>query len=279
MIDDWWRLLPAVSTTWRCGTAAHELRWEAGELVLVDHADATAEATLGALGGSRPRCLRLADAWHERRHDPLLLTLGRRPGEADIGIGSAPKAGARLADSEHADARDRLLLLFALPAPFIDRLVLTAAAHAATRWQEEGFRRRHGLRLGAALAARATPALRRVAATIAGPEDAITVQAVPAVHGGTPALHARRTADGLFVSGALPLSWISEVWGAGISEPDGRMVLGRGAVSKAGEKVDVDVEVAEWRALAAGEWEAEARPGRLRRLGDDARWSFELTEG
>jgi hypothetical protein len=219
--------------------------------------------------------VRVAAAWHERCHDPVLLTLGRRPGEADIGLGAEPLAGARLVESDQATRRDRLLLLFTLPAPFIDRLVLTAAAHAATRWTDADFRTNHGLRLGAAVAARATPALRRVAAQLTRPDEPIVVHAAPAGADEPPRLRTTRTDTGLAVTGALPLEWVSRVWGPGISEPDGHMVIARRAVVEDGRSVEVEVDVVEWHPDGPDEWEGARRPALLRRDNDDRPWRVE----
>jgi hypothetical protein len=265
-----------VSTRRSCSGAEHELRWSEGRLALVDHPDVTAEAALGALGGTTPSCLHVAAAWHERADDPVLLTLGRRPGEAEIGLGGDGPlpAGARLLDSDRATRRDRLLLLFTLPAVFIDRLVLTAAADAARRWPDGEYRRRHGLRLGAALAARATPALRRIGASLAGPDEGVVVHVAPTAPGERFHVRASRTTAGIAVSGSLPLSWLSEVWGPGISEPDGQLVLAVHHVQDGGRAVDVSL--AQWEPDGPGEWELDRRPAVLRRDDPSSPWTAGL---
>lgn len=50
-----------------CGGDDHRIAWRRGRLVLCDH-DLRAEAALQALGGPRPACLEVLDAW--RRYSP-----------------------------------------------------------------------------------------------------------------------------------------------------------------------------------------------------------------
>ena len=271
----WWSPLPAVTASRTCSGAVHCLRWESGELTLPDHGDARAEATLQALGGPVPACVRVARAWQALADDPALVTLGRRPGEADIGLGDPPPPGARTAtaDGVAPTRRDQLLLLFTLPAALIDRLVLTAAARAADRWPETGFREQHGLRLGAGLAARATPALRRLGGELAGPDEALVVHATPAGPGDRTEVRAERTDTGVEITASLKLDWLSSVWGAGVSEPVGRMVLAVRGVDDGGRTLHVDV--AEWHPDGADRWEAARLPGTLTRAADDAPWSLD----
>lgn len=261
MRPPWWAPISAVSTSVECSGDDHEVRWEAGALVLSAHADVEAERTLGALGASPPRCLRLRRVWEELMGEPVLITLGRRPGEADIGIGSEPQPGGRTAFAAEPRRRDALLLLFTLPAPFIDRAALGAAASAAGRWSEASFRTSHGLRLGAALSARSVPALRRLAGELAGPDEPLLVHCIPAGEGQDPLIRAERGDLGFEVTASLPISWIASVWGPGISEPDGAMVLGVRAAGDGGDRLEVDV--AEWRPDGVDQWTAAAVPRTL----------------
>ncbi|HUP84871.1 MAG TPA: hypothetical protein VM143_04300 [Acidimicrobiales bacterium] len=275
MKPPWWTsVAPAVASRRCAGAAAHELLWERGELILIDHGDATAEATLGALGGSTPTCLRVARAWHDHRDDPVLITLGRRAGEAGLGLGDPPPPGARTADVEEPTRRDQLLLLFTLPAPLIDRLVLGAADAAAQRWPDPDFRARHGLRLGAALAARVTPALRRLGGELAGPDESLVVHATPAGPGDRTTVLAERSDAGLEVTASIQLDWVSTVWGPGISEPAGRMVL---AVRDADGPDRLHVDLAEWHPDGLDHWEAVRVPALLSRSDHDVPWEVAVS--
>jgi hypothetical protein len=233
----WWTGIAPVTTDVACSGARHEVRWEHGRLVLGAHPDVEAERALGALGGDVPACVRLRSAWSAWERDPVLVTLGRRPGEA--GLGFTPADAPPVATTLHtpplrrrpvddsSGRRDELVLLLSLPVGFIDRLALTAMAAAAEAWTDPAFRDRHGLRLGASLAARSAPALRRLAAPLAAPGEAIAVHCTPAPPHGRAAISAERTASGLEVTASLPLDWLTRVWGPGLSEPDGRFVLTR----------------------------------------------------
>lgn len=274
----WWGPLPPAATRRACSGSIHELRWHDGELTLPDHGDATAEDTLQALGGPAPACVRVARAWRSLADDPALVTLGRRPGEPHIGLGDPPPPGARTAtsESERPTRRDQLLLLFTLPAPLIDRLVLTAAAKAAERWPDTAFRAQHGLRLGAGLAARATPALRRLGGELAGPDEGLVVHATPAGPGGRTAVRAERTDAGIEITASLQLEWLSSVWGAGVSEPDGRMVLAVRDVDSDARTLHVDV--AEWQPDGTDHWEAARVPATLVRQGEGAPWALAVRD-
>ena len=275
----WWAPIAATEASRACSGVVHRLRWHDGELTLPDHGDVKAEETLHALGGPVPACIRIARAWRSLADDPALVTLGRRPGEATIGLGDPPPPGARTAtaappsgDNFEPSRRDRLLLLFTLPAPLVDRLVLTAAARAAGRWADASFRAQHGLRLGAGLAARATPALRRLGGELAGPDEALVVHATPAGPAERTTVRAERTDRGVEITASLQLEWLSSVWGAGVSEPSGRMVLAVRGVEDGGRTLHVDV--AEWLPDGTDHWEAARAPATLTRREDELTWSL-----
>lgn len=270
----WWVCLPPVSTTVACRGHQHRIRWEAGVLVAQDHADPEAEGALHALGGRPPECLRLQSRWAAYSGDVALISLGRRPGEADLGLSpeavapvvaaleatasrpAAPPARhgasnpARLAaDRRRAD----LLALLCLPVPFIDRLVLSAFARAATCWADDDFRSAHGLRLGAALTARSSPALHRLGQRLGHP---VEVRCAPAAPTEPEAVRARHEGRSVVVTAHLSPWWLSTVWGAGISEVGGGFVLRVTGAHEAG----LTVEAAEWEPAGPGSWVAAARP-------------------
>ena len=271
-MPDWWLGLPPVSTTIACRGQRHRLRWAAGELVAQDHDDAEAEETLHALGGEPPDCLLLRARWEACGSDVALLTLGRRPGEERLGLSGeqvtplvrvleqrARRRPARRAGEGSPDAVGRradLLALLCLPTAFIDRLVLTAFANAASRWSDEGFRSAHGLRLGAALAARATPALRRLGERLHAP---VEVLCSPAGAGASSTVQAELSGAILVVKAELSPWWLPTVWGAGISEPGGAFVL----CVTGGDSGGVAVEEADWEPRGSGSWRAVPRPSRL----------------
>ena len=268
--------MPPVETEIDCGGGRHTLRWESGRLRTPDHPDPDAERTLGALGGAVPRCVRLRVAWDSHASDAALVTLGRRPGEAGLGFADdalvpmAPLHTPPMRRRPGASARrDELVELLSLPVTFVDRLVLTAMAEAAAQWSDAEFRERHGLRLGAALSSRAAPALRRLATELAHPDDVVSVHTAPAAPGEPEAVvHARRSTRRLEVAASLPLSWLSMVWGPGLSEPDGLV-----AVSRSGPGPDAYVvDVLEWVAEGDGRWSTARRPIEVARDADLGVW-------
>jgi hypothetical protein len=74
----WWAGIPAAEVTVLCGGYTHTVRWEAKELIAVDHGDPEGEATLAALAGETFPCLELLRTWSRRRDDPHVLTLASR---------------------------------------------------------------------------------------------------------------------------------------------------------------------------------------------------------
>jgi hypothetical protein len=252
----------------------HRVRWERGELHAPDHPDITAESALAVLGGDPPVCLQVIDMWRRQARSPELITLGRRPGEQHLGLeaddawigsGAGPslrlpaKAVATLA--ARTQRRDDLRRLLSLPAPMIDRLVLTVLASCSERWGEEEFRAHHGLRLGAALSVRATPALRRFGERLACGTPDVGVSPARAEAGG-PMILARVEPHGsLVVSAELPVEWLSNVWGRGVSEPGDEFVLA--IIGGSDDGREFDALVARWETASATTFEATAVPARI----------------
>jgi hypothetical protein len=69
-----------------CGSGTHQLRWEHGALVAVDHPDAEAELVLAALGGDRAECIGLTEAWGSRSDDLEVLAVGPRSAADELTI-------------------------------------------------------------------------------------------------------------------------------------------------------------------------------------------------
>jgi hypothetical protein len=65
---------PAAVAHVECAGDRHTVRWEAGELISVDHADPEGERALGALGGTSLGCIDILNAWARHRSDPRLLS-------------------------------------------------------------------------------------------------------------------------------------------------------------------------------------------------------------
>ena len=80
--DPWYSCLPSCAAEVPCGTGRHEVRWEAGALVLPEHPDTEGELALAALGGEKAGCVALAEIWQRHSDDLSILAIGPR-GPAD----------------------------------------------------------------------------------------------------------------------------------------------------------------------------------------------------
>jgi hypothetical protein len=69
-----------------CGTGSHTLRWAAGTVQLPSHPDAEAELVLAALGGEKPGCIRLAQAWDRHADDLSVLAIWPRGTDDEISV-------------------------------------------------------------------------------------------------------------------------------------------------------------------------------------------------
>jgi hypothetical protein len=139
----WWAAFAPVQAEIDCGGAAHRLRWQEGHLSAPDHPDADGELVLAALGGGRPPCLVLAEAWAARAADLDVLTLGpRSPGDRlavgqellgelrEAGQASLHRVGRRRSGGagRMLARREQILSVFALGPAFQFRLSATVAA-------------------------------------------------------------------------------------------------------------------------------------------------------
>ncbi len=76
--EPWFGCLAPCEAQVPCGTGRHVVRWEAGALRLASHADPEAELVLAALGGEKPRCVEVAEAWGRHAADLTMLSVGPR---------------------------------------------------------------------------------------------------------------------------------------------------------------------------------------------------------
>jgi hypothetical protein len=66
--------LPSTLARLDCSGQRHAIRWEAGELVALDHADPEGERALVALGGARTPCIEVLSAWARQMENADLLS-------------------------------------------------------------------------------------------------------------------------------------------------------------------------------------------------------------
>ena len=214
-MSHWWTGIPAAEVTVLCGGDTHIVRWEAGELIAVDHRDPKGEVTAAALAGESVPCLELLRTWSRRAGDPHVLTLASRgptdPLDMDID-GLRFDYGAPRRQTE-----EQTLRLLAAGGRLPDRLQATTAA-IWTRRLRTGHAQLETARpqLEAALYGRVLRTLRTwlgepqltIELTMIGPDEARRIV---------------RTAEGVDVS--LPFSWLSDVWMRGLAVTFGRLCI------------------------------------------------------
>ena len=211
-MSQWWTGIPAAEATISCGGHTHTLRWQAGQLVALNHSDPDGETTLA---GQTIPCLELLRTWSRRRDDPHVLTLASRgptdPLNIDVDRLRFGLNGPRRRTEEQT------LRLLAAGGRLPDRLQATTAAIWARR-----LRTGHaGLetarpQLEAALYGRA---LRTLRACLGEPQLAIQLTMIEA----SEQRMIVRTAAGINVS--LPFSWLSDVWMRGLAVTFGRLCI------------------------------------------------------
>ena len=211
-MSHWWVGIPAAEATVSCGGDTHTVRWEAGELMAIDHGDPEQEA---ALAGQPIPCIELLRTWSRRHDDPHVLTLASRgptdPLNIDFDQLRFEYRGPR------RQTEEQTLRLLAAGGQLPDRLQATTAA-IWTRRLQTGHAALAAARpqLEAALYGRV---LRTLRAWLGEPELTIEL----AMIGPGEERKIVRTADGVDV--ALPFSWLTDVWMRGVAVTFGRLCI------------------------------------------------------
>ena len=129
-MTDWWTGIPPAEATVSCGGDTHTLRWEAGELIAVDHGDPDQDPTLAS---QTIPCIELLGTWARRRDDPHVLTLASRgptdPLDLDLDRLRFDYRGPR------RQTEEQTLRLLAVGGRLPERLQATTAAIWARRLQ------------------------------------------------------------------------------------------------------------------------------------------------
>ena len=210
-MSQWWAGLPAAEAMVLCGGNTHTVRWEAGELIAVDHDNSKDGA--GYADETVP-CLELLRVWSRRREDPHVLTLASRgasdPVNIDVDL-------LRFGNGPRRQTEEQTLRLLATGGRLPDRLQATTAAIWARRLRT-GHAALQAARpqLEAALYGRVLRTLRQ---WLGNPQLAIELTMIEP----TEERRVVRTADGLDVS--LPFSWLSDVWMRGLAVTLGRLCI------------------------------------------------------
>jgi len=249
--------LPPAVARLDCSGERHTLRWDAGELLTLDHGDPEGERALAALGGTNCACIDVLTAWTRHRDDPRLLSAISR-GAGDLiqseGFGSPP--GLRRARAIPRIAR-RGGVATAMSTGWVSSVPLgPAAAGARGQFVETPETPEEEIALLAGLGRDMTV---RMAATVtaalleqltAGKPDGSSVRPVleASLFGrvanalrswlGSPDLDVELAvvsqSDEWLLSGdedsslrlSLPFEWVRDVWGRDLAVVGGRFTLG-----------------------------------------------------
>jgi hypothetical protein len=232
----WWVGTPPAVTAVACGPNQHHLRWEAGRLTPLDHADPAVEAVLADLGGEEPACMALCRYWAAHAADPRVLTLaGRHPGDtialsgADVDRvrslvaqdnlrlrrlmrGGAARRGGAPTDRTHLQANEEHLGLIELLAvdPALGRRLQSEVAHNLST--PRPLPASNLVVLEAATVGRLTPIARRWS----GADRHPTVRL-----GDRPGVEADR--NGVTVT--VRPTWLTEIWGRYLGVVDHFLVI------------------------------------------------------
>ncbi len=186
----WYRHRPAEVVDVDCSGGTHRVRWHRGALVLLDH-DVASEVALTALGGDRPACLDVLDAWREACTGPrsvdrvdLALPLRRAATLARLVHTERRWADPALPDGDRRVALDRL----------VTRFRDAVAASLAPSRRQRGMQR-------------------------------IEVSVVPVPSGNRMGVEAVTAPDRIKLRVELPVSWVVQVAGRGVSRVGDHVVL------------------------------------------------------
>ncbi|HUD36450.1 MAG TPA: hypothetical protein VMR14_06115 [Streptosporangiaceae bacterium] len=263
-MTQWWEACAPVSAKVRCGSAKHQLRWQAGELIATDHEDAESELVLAALGGDEPECVRLVRAWGSHSDDLDVLALGPRSAKDKV---PGPEEGTTMLSSGSGliGLGSRRAASHPMIRPGGSGSSFAAVAYSSTLTVTSGLtvshrraRGRHGddpatqrrtelvdlmnlgpafqLRLSATVAAswatrpagQHRPTLTAAIAGRLAPAAAAWLKIDPdQVHVTSPEGDGwgELTMTGGDLSAALPVGWLAGVWAPGLAVVGGRLVV------------------------------------------------------
>lgn len=207
----WWAGMPATETTVTCGGHAHTLRWQAGELIAVDHPDPTDKTTRTA---EREPCLETLRTWSRRSEDPHVLTLASRGATDPLHIDADL---LRFGSGPRRRTEEQTLRLLALGGRLPDRLQATTAAI----WTRRLHTGHAGLdaaqpQLDAALYGRLRRTLR---AWLGDPRLDVQLTMIE------PTEPRSITGTKAGIQASLPFSWLSEVWMRGLAVTFDRLCI------------------------------------------------------
>lgn len=240
--------------TVRCGRAEHRLIWDRGEVTMLDHPDADAEVALVALGGDEPACLSMLRLWElaiadggflEEWVDDTHLSPARLSW-LQMALERLRNEGfhefLRSIPTARAEPMGRFLHRF--PRPWLDR---AAATVAETIIDGDGVVCANAAAL---LEVAATQRVRRAfVASVGGSSRtalsfgaAALVPLTVAVRHGETAVVGRLSGPGRAVSITVDERWLHQVWAAGASVIDDRLIVALDATVDPPQTVAIVVE-------------------------------------
>ncbi|MFN0027698.1 MAG: hypothetical protein ACKV2O_11060 [Acidimicrobiales bacterium] len=239
-----------------CSGGRHTVLWKRGCLVLVDH-DVAAETALQALGADRPACLALLERWRT-----TLLPVG------PAGVARTPKVAPARASGNLRSPMAAGADLRSFGAELGRVIELAQLVRAERRWADPALPAADRSRLlGRFLGdLRDATAASLQSSSRARGRQQIAVQAHPLPSGEAGGVEVTTSAARIELELHLPLSWVVEVSGRGLTSVDGLIVLG---------VVDEDLDGALVGVIGLV-WEVHG-PGRVGAKMD--RWWMTRTEG
>lgn len=256
-MTQWWEACAPVSAKVSCGSAKHQLRWQAGELIAADHEDAESELVLAALGGDEPECVRLVRAWGSHSDDLDVFAIGPRTARDKV---PGPEPGTRVLSSNSglvSSGGRRVASHPMIQAGGSSSFLTYSSTVAVTYRRTPGggrrssdpavarraelidlfelgpaFQRRLTATVAASWAARPSaqhrPALTAAIAGRLAPEAAAWLKIDPdQVHVTSPEGDGwgELTMTSGDLSAALPVGWLASVWAPGLAVVGGRLVV------------------------------------------------------
>ncbi len=253
----WYRNLPKVSVQVECSNTVHRISWRAGKLVLRDH-DLEAERALVALGSDPCYCIGLFEAWEQGQNSPfealeILLSedldwsLEFQPRLAKFRWALQAGGGPLVAQVYQKELTHHVL--FSAPFELRKMFGLSTVVAAAKSWDEDAhFRAEWGPVFEGVLARRAIAALQE---NVEGwnprlaPHAITTLECWAVRSTEAPTIAGSIATSGGFALLNLPLTWLVDVWAAGIAVVDDCFVL---------DLVDVNRDLSSMNVIAA-RWE------------------------
>ena len=227
----WWDGVPPVRAPVDCDGARHHVAWRGGRIVLEDHGNPTDERALVALGARRSACVDVVEAWREAVADGGFLhewavhefddPARHRLFQARWSLAARGEAQdiLRHLAGDAAVRAGKAIAVF--PQAMQDRLGLAVARRLERQWHMPS-------RPDDLYPVRARSAFVRSLALVdtqRRPAALIPFSCVVAAPPAAPSMNGRLAPGDASARLTVGPSWLTEVWGRGLSVVDGQLVL------------------------------------------------------